>query len=207
MSNRQGLFRKRNEVNVVGTIQEWLLDGEEVLLAERAEQIVVVDGKRSVSSGSVALTSLRFWYEDDVLRQYKKQFPILGTTELRWYEDITACDARPSGRAWTLTVQVQEQSDDFVVSEAFAAKFLQLFAQRKQEETSPVDKYRLAMEALAVEAIKHAGAVGDPEAQLFYKGLGNGLVEFRNYPKPTASLDGSFVMDRAVSKAGLVWQQ
>jgi hypothetical protein len=98
MSNRQGLFRKRNEVNVVGTIQEWLLDGEEVLLAERAEQIVVVDGKRSVSSGSVALTSLRFWYEDDVLRQYKKQFPILGTTELRWYEDITACDARPSGR-------------------------------------------------------------------------------------------------------------
>jgi len=54
---------------------------------------------------------------------------------------------------------VQEQSDDFVVSEAFAAKFLQLFAQRKQEETSPVDKYRLAMEALAVEAIKHAGAV------------------------------------------------
>jgi hypothetical protein len=130
------------------------------------------------------------------LRQYKKQFPILGTTELRWYEDITACDARPSGRAWTLTVQVQEQSDDFVVSEAFAAKFLQLFAQRKQEETSPVDKYRLAMEALAVEAIKHAGAVGDPEAQLFYKGLGNGLVEFRNYPKPTASLDGSFVMDR-----------
>ena len=65
MSDRQGLFRRRNKVTVVETIQEWLIDGEEVLFAERAEQIGVLDGKHLVSSGSVALTQLRFWYEDD----------------------------------------------------------------------------------------------------------------------------------------------
>jgi hypothetical protein len=88
MSDRQGLFRRRNKVTVVETIQEWLIDGEEVLFAERAEQIGVLDGKRFVSSGSVALTHLRFWYEDDVLRERGRQFGMGWSTDQRWYEDL-----------------------------------------------------------------------------------------------------------------------
>lgn len=193
MRNRRGMLR--NKVTVVGTIQEWLLDGEEVLLAERAEQIGVLDGKRFVSPGSVALTRLRFWYEDEVLRDRGRQFG-MGSTEQRWYEDITACDAEPTGRAWTLTVQVRGRTDQFVVSEAFATKFRQFLDQWLQGETSPVDKYRLAMEALAVEAREQAEAIGDAEAELFYGGLEAGLIHFRNYPKPMISLDGTFPMDR-----------
>jgi hypothetical protein len=191
---------RRNEITVVGTIQEWLLDGEEVLLAERAEQIGVLDGKRFVSSGSVALTGFRFWYEDDVLRDRGRQFG-MGSTEHCWYEDITACDPKPTGSAWTLTLKVGQRSDEYIVSEAFATKFSQLSAQRKQAGTTPVDKYRMAMAALAVEAREGAGAMGDLEAQIFYDWFLVGLAEFRNYPRPSMPLEGSRPTDRGRQQA------
>jgi hypothetical protein len=192
---------RRNKVTVVGTIQKWLIDGEEVLFAERAEQIGVLDGKRFVSSGSVALTQLRFWYEDDVMRERGRQFGMEWSTEQRWYEDLTACSAKPSGSAWTLTLQVSERVDDFIVSEAFATKFLQLFAQWGEAERSPAEKYRIAMDSAADEAKNRARALGDIEGLYFYDGVQLAVKGFRGHWSPPQPGDGSHPFDRGRERA------
>jgi hypothetical protein len=185
----------------VETIQEWLIDGEEVLFAERAEQIGVLDGKHFVSSGSVALTQLRFWYEDDAMRERGRQFGMEWSTEQRWYEDLTACSAKPSGSAWTLTLQVSERVDDFIVSEAFATKFLQLFAQWGEAERSPAEKYRIAMDSAADGAKERARALGDIEGLYFYDGVRLAVKGFRGHWSPPQPGDGSHPFDRGRERA------